>query len=261
MGRLLAVTHHQMVELSDGFQFDTLIVNPGCARRLIFLHGLYSTPEMVGMLAPMAQRHGVTIYAPCLPCHGKSHDVSSFAEFVRRVAEWCDAMKLSHEVMFGHSVGALVLPYLARLRPDLVSAMICLAMPTRPIRGNLDLATRMLALWADSLGSQIVAALQSWHAPRGSRASEIQAPPPSFRTAKMLRILKEVPDMTKVVDQLGIPIALIYGAIDLATRPPKSRLGLPKPVILGWQSHSFPMFNHNWKPISDAITLAIEQAV
>jgi pimeloyl-ACP methyl ester carboxylesterase len=254
MVHLFAPHEQRTVRLSDGFLIDTLIVNPGCAKRLVFFHGINSTPDAVAMLDPLAKAHNLTIYAPSLPCHGSTHNVSTFTDLVGRLEQWCDALGLSHDVMLGHSLGAMVLPYLAKSRPDLVSAMICLAMPTRQVVSNFDFATRLVVMTVDSWVSSLIALGQTLIG-RHHPADEPCAHPAHVRcrTLSVLRILRHVPDMAPVVDHLEIPMALIYGAIDFATRPPHARLGLPKPIILDWKSHGFPSFDRTWSTISDVI--------
>lgn len=251
---------NEMIRLPGGFAFDTLIINPGCERQIVFLHGLGGSPGGMLMLEWLAARHNVTVLAPHLPCHGRTSDVAVYGDFIGRIAQLCDHFGLSQANMIGHSLGALTLLYLADSRPDLVSAGVCLAMPiTRPAR-KLGYHARLAILGADVSVTTSLAMTDALFTGYGRQfiSALVLGTYQGARVRPVLRMLHEAEDVEPVVRRRSTPIEFIYGGADIAIRPPGPDIApYMRYQVLPGQPHCFPMLRINWKPISAAFDRAL----
>ncbi len=238
------------VVLKGGPVIMTACINPGKTRHAVFLHGLGASPRaMYPFLEYVAVKEGVTIIAPRLPCHGKSDDVDTADEFIARLGEWGEAVGLSGDLVVGHSLGALVLPHIAKRFPNQIGAGICLALPTEPLSGRLDLYRRLVHVGTDVTITTSVALIEAFRygdGPRFSRAVQSTASE-GFRLRQMMKVLQGLSDVELVLDGLDIPIALMWGERDSATPPQTERLD--HPIVLPGQHHCFLMLREDWEPI------------
>lgn len=259
-----APPRNEMTRLPGGFLFDTLITNPGCEREVVFLHGLGGSPEGMLMLEWLAARHNVTVLAPHLPCHGRTSDVATYSDFIGRIVQWCEHFGLSQANMIGHSLGALTLLYLADSRPDLVSAGICLAMPTtRPAR-KLGYHARLAILGADVSVTTSLAMTDALFTGYGRQLISALAlgTYQGARVRTVLRMLRGAEDVEPVVRRQSTPIEFIYGGADIAIRPPGPDIAPHmRCQVLPGQPHCFPMLRTNWKHISAAFDRALNPSL
>ena len=251
----IAPPRNETVVLGNDFVFDTLIVNDGRPNRIVFLHGLGGSPElMMLLLEHLAITHDATILAPHLPCHGHTSDVASYPEFIDRIAEWFDRFELSGVPVIGHSLGALTLVHLASIRPDLVSGGVCLALPTKRPATQIKYQALMATLAADVSFTTSVALTAAILRRRGRLLSSalIKNTLQGCRLQALSKLLQDIADPEINLCDLAMPMQYLFGGADIAIRPPRPELGI-HPVVLAGQPHCFPLLRTAWPAISVAL--------
>jgi pimeloyl-ACP methyl ester carboxylesterase len=246
-----------MVQLSGGFNVATLIINHDplhLREKVVFFHGLGGTPEEMLVLEWLAIRLDVTILAPRLPCHGRTSDVETFEEFMERIAEWCDQLCLSNVRMIGHSLGALTLWHLAKVRRDLVSHAVLLAMPTKQPSGRIGIPAFFAMLGVDVSVTTVISLASAAVRGKGPQmlgvlASSIRE---GVRLNKRFRLVLAISDEDRGTDP-KLSCHFLYGGADVAIRPPRERDLGRAPVVLWGQPHCFPLLRGTWKSILQAL--------
>jgi len=239
----LAPAEHRIVVLPGGFKMNVLAINPGAPAAVLFLHGVGGSPDLLRHpLSSLARKHNVTIYAPYLPCHGSSDDVDSFPELLDVMGQTAEQLGLQNSVFIGHSLGAHIVMRLAESRPDLISAGVALAMPTKIHTAGARFFATMPALGLDALVTSNIAFLGSLFTgnPFELASAFVDA---GFRVANgktIFDVLKGASDLRDVMPQVDQPFTLVYGGLDSVVRPIKFKLGANfKQVVLHGMPHNF----------------------
>ena len=248
------------VFLDDGFLIETVNINPGQSRYIVFYHGLGASPgAMYPFLEWLAFMEGVTIIALRMPCHGDSGDVDTSDAFIDRIGQWGEIVGLSNALIIGHSLGALALPFVAKRFPNQIGAGVCLAPPIEPLSSGFDLINRLVHVATDVTITTSVALFEAFRygdGPRFSRAVRRTASE-GFRLPLMMKVFKDFPDFGTVLRELEIPIVFMWGERDSATPPPN---GHPDhPIVLAGQHHCFLMLRENWEPIRSVVRAQLDR--
>ena len=97
----------------------------GEGRAILFLHGAGMDHTVWTLPARHFARHGYRVIAPDLPAHGRSGGAALTS--IDAMASWSwrllDAMGVGEAVLFGHSMGSLVVSQMASHHPDRVLAL------------------------------------------------------------------------------------------------------------------------------------------
>lgn len=98
----------------------------GRRRDVVLLHGLGMSSAYFGPFARALFERGWNPIAPDLPGFGESVDAPSMTqgETAARLAAWADAHAIRDAVWVGHSLGCHATAELARIRPELVRALV-----------------------------------------------------------------------------------------------------------------------------------------
>lgn len=99
-------------------------------RHMFFLHGLMSKGQNWRSFALSDNLSGNkrSMYMIDLRNHGDSdhHDSMTYKEMADDVVRYADQREIEHFVLVGHNIGAKTAMTLSCMRPDRVSALICL---------------------------------------------------------------------------------------------------------------------------------------
>jgi pimeloyl-ACP methyl ester carboxylesterase len=100
----------------------------GRRRDVVLIHGLGMSSAYFDRFAQALHARGAHPIAPDLPGFGESIDGPSVGpeEHARILAQWADALSIRDATWIGHSFGCNAIVHLARLRPDIVTRVICL---------------------------------------------------------------------------------------------------------------------------------------
>ncbi len=114
----------------------------GDGRAILFLHGAGMDHTVWTLPARYFARHGYRVIAPDLPAHGRSAGMALTS--IEAMANWgwrlLDAMGVGETVLFGHSMGSLVVSEMANQHPERVLALGLLG-ASQPMRVSDPLLT------------------------------------------------------------------------------------------------------------------------
>lgn len=96
---------------------------------VLVVHGLTSTPQVMGPVSEHLAAQGYAVHAPLLPGHGTSlADMATtrYTDWARCVRDAAQALRADHDVVVavGLSLGGALVTDLGARRPDLVDALV-----------------------------------------------------------------------------------------------------------------------------------------
>lgn len=205
----------QIVELGSG------------DRTVLFLHGLFGTPEhWISVMEQLCQDYRVI--APQLPVDPqpgrRQHGINAISELSDLVAEMVDQMEIAPFVICGNSLGGLVAIDLCARRPDFAKGLVLAGsaglFERSPIRGLRSKPSREFVrntvsgiVYEQSLVTDEL--VDDWH----------QSVMDRDYVRFVLRVSRATRDRTveKELADLDLPTLIIWGAEDEITPPSTGR--------------------------------------
>jgi len=224
----LAPQEHRIIVLPGGFKMHVLVINPGKADVVLFLHGVGASPDLLHHpLSCWAKAHDVTMCALYLPCHGLSDDIRSFPELIDVIGLAAEKLGLRSAVFMGHSLGAHLVVCLAESRPDLMASGVVLSLPTKIYTSGLHFLATMPALGIDAYVTSNVAMLGSFfHGnPMALASAFVDAGVRMANGYRIYDVLKGAPDLAGILPHVLQPMISLHGGFDLAVLPAKFASG------------------------------------
>jgi pimeloyl-ACP methyl ester carboxylesterase len=208
----------------------------------------------------------ITVYAIFIPGHGPSLSTQDFMAAVGLIAQALEALGLEQVPVLGHSLGGLMTCRLAQGRPDLVSAVGTLCMPSQHPRTKAGYYARIAAVTIDVFATSILAVLTTGNAVE-SRAlvralywtirERFDAP------AAVQLLIGSPPDvlgMLRAIEVAGLPQQHYQGRFDLPARRLFRPATLPGEILVGTWGHNAPLLPWAYPHIADLVRFLFGEA-